>query len=260
MTGERRYDDREVGQILKRVAELHEREGDKADARAMTRAEIEQVVHELGISRALVARATSELAVQDVRNRSVWWLGGKTDLMFEEVVDGHVDDATLTQMLEVLRRSLGDPGKLEREAGARIWSTTTSTTRRIYFTVVEHAGSTTLRLEERMHGDAGAIVGISAFAGGVTGFMTLVPLKVLVIKAVLLLMMGPLALSGALLGWLGGRALWRRRSVGREEQLRRAFGEIVALAGAPRKALPGPASGRDGEDADDDAGDGDGAG
>ncbi|MCY1060033.1 hypothetical protein [Nannocystis sp. SCPEA4] len=75
MTGERRYDDREVGQILKRVAELHEREGDKADARAMTRAEIEQVVHELGISRALVARATSELAVQDVRNRPVWSLG-----------------------------------------------------------------------------------------------------------------------------------------------------------------------------------------
>jgi hypothetical protein len=38
MTGERRYDDREVGQILKRVAELHEREGDKADARAMLKA------------------------------------------------------------------------------------------------------------------------------------------------------------------------------------------------------------------------------
>jgi hypothetical protein len=39
--------------------------------------------------------------------------------MFEEVVDGHVDDATLAQMLEVLRRSFGDPGKLVHEAGAR---------------------------------------------------------------------------------------------------------------------------------------------
>lgn len=256
MTGERRYDDREVGQILKRVAELHEREGDKADARAMTRTEIEQVVHELGISRALVARATSELAVQDVRNRPVWWLGGKTDLMFEEVVDGHIDDATLVQMIEVLRRSLGDPGKLEREAGARIWSTTANTSRRIHFTVVEQADTTTLRLEERMPGDAGATVGLSIFAGGFTGFMALVPLKVLVIKAVLLLMMGPLALSGALLGWLGGRAMWRRRSVGREEQLQRVFGDIVALAGARREALPGPVSEQGGEDAggDDHAG------
>lgn len=251
MTGERRYDDREVGQILKRVAELHEREGDKADARAMTRGEIEQVVHELGISRALVARATSELAVQD-RNRPSWWLGGKTDLMFEEVVDGRIDDATLTQMLEALRRSLGDPGKLEHEAGARIWSTTANTSRRVHFTIVEHADTTTLRLEERMAGDAGGIVGLSVFAGGFTGFMALVPLKVLVIKAVLLLMMGPLALSGALLGWLGGRAMWRRRSVGREEQLRRAFDEIVALAAARKKVLPGPVSGQNGEDAGDD--------
>jgi len=182
----------------------------------------------------------------------VWWLGGKTDLMFEEVVDGHVDDATLAQMLEVLRRSFGDPGKLVREAGARIWSTT-NTSRRIHFTVVEHAGRTTLRLEDPMQGEAGATVGLTAFAGGLTGFMMLVPLKVLVIKAVLLLMMGPLALSGALLGWLGGRAVWRRRSVGREEQLRRIFGEIVALAAARSKALPGPASDPGGE-ADDDRG------
>jgi hypothetical protein len=251
MTDERRYDEREVGQILKRVAELHEREGDKADARAMTRPEIEQVVHELGISRALVARATSELTVQGVRNRPSWWLGGKTDLMFEEVVDGHIDDATLTQMIEVLRRSFGDPGKLEREAGARIWSTT-NTPKRNHFTVVEHAGSTTLRLEDPMRGEAGATVGLSVFAGGFVGFMTIVPLKVLVLKMVLLLMMGPLALSGAVLGWLGGRAIWRRRSVGREEQLRRAFSEIVALAAARRKALPGSASSEGGEHAGDD--------
>ncbi len=33
-----------------------------------------------------------------------------------------------------------------------------------------------------------------------------------------------------------------------EEQLRRAFGEIAALAGARRKALPGPADGPGGED------------
>lgn len=77
---------------------------------------------------------------------------------------------------------------------------------------------------------------LTAFADGLTGFMMLVPLKVLVIKAVLLLMMGPLALSGALLGWLGGRAVWRRRSVGREAQLRRIFGEIVALAAARGEA------------------------
>jgi hypothetical protein len=238
---DRRYDDREVRLILARVAELHESEGDKADARAMTRAEIEHVVQDLGISKALVARATRELPARDVRNRPVWWVGGKTDLVFEEVVDGHLDDAALTPMLEVLRRTLGDPGKLERETGVRIWSPTIIS-QQVHFTVVEHAGRTTLRLEERMSAEATAIVGGSAFITGFLGFLMIVPLKALVIKAVLLLLMGPLALSGALVGWLAGRAIWRRRSDKREEQLRRAFAAITILA-EDVKALPeGPQS------------------
>ncbi|HEY8379718.1 MAG TPA: hypothetical protein VIK91_24675, partial [Nannocystis sp.] len=161
------------------------------------------------------------------------------------VVEGAIDDATLTRMLEVLRRSLGDPGKLEHEAGARIWSTTSGTSRRIHFTVVEQAGSTTLRLEESMSGEAGALIATTGTLGGFFGFMTIVPLKVFVIKAVILLLMGPLALTGALFGWLGGRALWRRRSLGREEQLRRIFGEIVKIAEARKKALDPAGAGGD---------------
>lgn len=230
MSGDRRYDDREVGQILRRVAELHAREGEKTDARSMSRGEIEEVVQELGISKALVARATGELAIQDVRNRPVWWVGGKTELMFEEVVDGHVDDATLAQMIEVLRRSLGDPGQLKQEAGARIWSTTT---RRLHFTVVEQEGRTTLRLEERM--DASVTLG-SAFLGGFVGFLAglfaVVLLKAVVVKALLLVLLGALASTGAVAGWAGGRALWRRRSEGHEAQLGQAFAAIVALADA----------------------------
>jgi hypothetical protein len=245
MSEDRRYDDREVGQILKRVAELHEKEGEKADARAMTRGDIEEVVHELGISKALVVRATSELAVQDIRNRPVWWVGGKTDLMFEEVVDGPVDDATLAQMLEVLRRTLGDPGQLGHEAGARIWTTTANASRRVHLTAVEHAGRTTLRVEERMSTDAGALVLVCMFIGGFVGFLTVLPLKILVIKAVLILLMGPLALSGALAGWAGGRAIWRRSSAEREAQLRGAFAAIVTLAEAA-KALPVAARGDEG--------------
>ncbi len=66
----------------------------------------------------------------------------------------------------------------------------------------------------------------------------MVPLKVLVIKAVLLLLMGPLVLIGALLGWIAGRAIWRRRNDEREERLRRCFAEIGRLAEANAKALP----------------------
>lgn len=238
VTDERRFDDHEVGLILKRVTELHEREGEKADARAMTKVEIEQVVAELGISKALVARAVSEISVQDVRNRPSWWFGGKTDVMLEQVIDGRVDEATLTQMLEVLRRYLGDPGELKVEGGARIWSTTSNTTRRINFSVVEHAGNTTLRLEESMQNDASARVAGPASAGGFIGVMAMVPLKAVLIKSVLLLAMGPLVAAGATVGWLGGRALWKRHSAKREGDLGRAFAEVLALAGAGQRQLP----------------------
>lgn len=62
MSGDRRYDEREVGQILERVAELHEHEGETADARGMTRGELEQVVQELAVIKACVSRADSRVA------------------------------------------------------------------------------------------------------------------------------------------------------------------------------------------------------
>ena len=248
MSDERRYDDREVGLILKRVAELHEREGGTADARAMTRGEIEEVVTELGISRALVARAAADLSLQDLRNQPSWKLGGKTDLMLEEVVAGTLDESMSTRIVEVLRRHLGDPGKLEREGGALIWSTSAQDGRQIHLTVVEHAGQTTLRLEQRMQTTAAAIVGLSAFAGGFLGFMLLVPLKVLLIKSLLLLLMGPLVIVGALLGWLAGRAMWKRSAHTHETVLRRVFSELVTVTHDQKPRALAPADPPDSPD------------
>lgn len=237
MTGERRYDDREVALILKRVVELQAREGGPADARSMSEREIEQVVGELGLSTDLVRRAAAELSVQESRNRPVWWLGGKTDLMFEDVVDGAIDEATLGEMLEVLRRHLGDPGELEVQGNARIWRTSESTTRRVHFSVVEHEDTTTLRLEETMPVDARVTVGGSTVAGWFGGFMSVIPLKALVTKAVLLGALGPLMAVGVAVGWTVGRGLWKRRSGARERQLRRAFDEIVDISAARRRQL-----------------------
>lgn len=241
MSDERRYDDREVGLILRRVAELHEQEGRPVDARAMTRTELEQVVGELGISKALVARAVSELSMPQARNRPAWWAGGKTDLMLEQVVEGPIDDRTVTRMLEVLRRTLGDPGKLEHEGGARIWSPRESS-RRVHLTLVEHDGRTTLRLEERMTAEVGATMVMGSIAGLMLGVLSVIPLKALLLKPVLLLVMVPMIMLGVVTGWLGVRAVWKRHSAAREQQLREAFGELLALAEAEPPALPEPTS------------------
>ena len=235
---ERRYGEREVGLILRRVAELQDSEGEAGSVQGMTRGEIEQVVGELGISRELVARAVADVALRDVRNRPRWWLGGKTDLMFEDVVEGSIDEATLSRMLEVLRRYLGDRGKLEVEAGARIWSTIGETHRRVTFTVVEDRGRTTLRLEERMSTDAKTTVGAGAFTGGFSGFCAAIPLKVLVGKALMALAWGPAVTAGAALGWWVGRTIWNRRSTARERALGKAFDEIRGIAAARGRELP----------------------
>lgn len=238
----RRYDDREVGLILKRVAELHEQQGSHSEPHSLSRREIEDVVAELGISPTLVDRAVAELGVADIRNRPVWWLGGKTELMFEQVVDGKVDDATVTRMIEVLRRYFADPGSLETDGATRLW-TTNSQARHLHFTVVEHEDSTTVRLEERMPVDARTTVAGPTFMGGFAAFMGSLPLKVLLGKTAVLLSMGPLAATGAAAGWMVGRALWKRRSQRREDELRAAFTEI--LGHHRRRALP-PAADSDG--------------
>ncbi|PRQ02708.1 hypothetical protein [Enhygromyxa salina] len=137
----------------------------------------------------------------------MWWLGGKTELMFETSIASHVDEDALTQMIEVLRRHFADPG----------------------------------RLEERMPNDAHGTVAIRTFIAGFSGFMSIIPLKPLVAKWLLLTLLGPMTATGALIGWLIGRAVWRWRSDGREQQLRGAFSELVGHASTPAPVL-GPAS------------------
>ena len=86
--------------------------------------------------------------------------------------------------------------------------------------------------------DAKSTVGLGAFVGGMGGFATVIPLKALLVKATMMLAWGPLIGVGVGLGWMVGRAIWKRRSDGRETQLSSAFGEIVAILGRETKALP----------------------
>lgn len=227
----RRYDEREVALILKRVAELSESGG---DARALSRGEIEGVVAELGFDKALVAQAASELALPPERGQRNVWLGGKTELLFELEVPHELADSRLEAMFEVLRRALGDAGELREQGRTRIWETTRQTTRRISLTIVPapvgDGVRTRVRLEERMPMDARNTVGGGAMGGMFAGVLSTVPLKVLLGKTAVLLGM-PFTLGGGIaVGALIGRAIWRRVSAQREDQLAHAWREIVALA------------------------------
>ncbi len=234
---ERRYDDREVAQILKRVAELHEADG-ASGGDGMTAQELEGVVGELGMSKALVARATMELARPQARTQPRALLGGPESLMFEDRVDGEISDATFELMVDVLRRALGVPGEVDRSGDTRMWSSSEGAGRVVHLTLVPREGYCVVRLDEQMPVDARTTVGMGTVAGGMSGMMSVVPMKVLLAAGLAKLFLLPMVVVGGLAGWGIGRAVWRRRSQGREAELSEAFAQVMdhARAGV-RRAL-----------------------
>ena len=69
--------------------------------------------------------------IEEVRNQDSFWLGGKHDLMLEHRIERKLSEAELGAMVEVLRRHIGDPGRLRKEANAHIWSPTESSSRAV---------------------------------------------------------------------------------------------------------------------------------
>ena len=236
MPDDRRYDEREVGLILKRLAELQLTENARADARSMSRAEIEEVAADLGIDRRLVQRAVAEVALHERVGQTSWWLGGKTAIMFEESLGGAIDDDSVTRMIEVLRRNLGDPGTLDVSGTTRIWMSTDKAPRRVHFSVVAHGNQTTLRLEERLADAGNMTVSLAALGGFFAGVMILIPLKALVAKGALLLAIGPILAGGSFLGWLTGRVVWKRFGRRYASDIGRMFSKILETRDPPTTA------------------------
>lgn len=233
MSQDRRYDEKDVATILKRVAELHEREGERREGRGMSLSDLEQVADELGMSRALVARAAAEVDVAgDDAQRA-----GVPGAMLETVIEGELSTAAHDRMLEVVRRRVGDPGTLVTQGFAQIWSATAGM-HRVHLTVTRDGGRTNIRLESRGGDEAVAMGAGGAVAGFLAGVFSLIPLKVLVAKPLMLLLIVPViaawVATGALVGWNVGR----RRRLTQSAALRSTFTEVIALANEARRELP----------------------
>ena len=240
---ERRFDEREAGKILARVAELGERRRDDAKT-GLTRAELEDVAAELGYERALVARASAELARPESDDR-LW--GGPTRLRFEARVAGAPSQRTLEHIYDALRRAFGVPGEVSESGGATLWSAGAATSRGVFLTVREVDGETLYRLEEQMPVDARASSGVGAVLGFFIASLAMIPLKVLLGKPLLMLMILPLFVTGALAGWAVGRARWRLKSAERRAQLEDVFSDILELASAGAEEAPALPAGEEPE-------------
>lgn len=237
MSDDGRIDERNAALILKRAAQLQEQRDTAGSGRTFSLQELEEAVDELGIDRALVRTAADELSIAEIRNQAPWYLGGKTDVMYEATVEGPVAGARLDGMVEVLRRLLGNPGELRASGSAQIWSTGKGTTRRVFLTLTPKGNKTLVRLEEAMPMDARGTVAGSTVGGMMVAMLSLATLKTILGTAAKAFL-GPMLIVGVALGWFIGRQIWARVSAGRDQQVRRMFQEVLRAAADEPAALP----------------------
>jgi len=115
------YDEREIGAILKRSAELS-KQAAPPNADGLTLQEIQTLAEEAGLDPALVSRAAAELAASSgvQANRD---LAGST-LSYSTDIDlgVEVDNDTWEMMLSAIRTHFDDPGTVQSREGILEWT------------------------------------------------------------------------------------------------------------------------------------------
>jgi eukaryotic-like serine/threonine-protein kinase len=129
---------------------------------------VSRALGELGLAPAGLASSSGRRALVVLEAQSLpagYWAGAPLRSAYEARVDGMVDDEEYDQLVELIRRRLGDVGHVSTLGRSLTW-TSASPQRRIHVTVVPRAGHTTIRVEERNGQLAGGLYGGIVGGGG----------------------------------------------------------------------------------------------
>src|SRR4029079_15528204 len=153
----RKFNDEEVALIIKRAAELQQTEQIAQDpANAMSLAEVEAIAKEAGIEPALIRRAANTLDQRTETPRPSPWAGAPTRLVFERVVDGEISSDVYEELIDTVRRTVGDNGMPSVLGKTLAWTSSMQGGRsrghgrQVDVTVVSRRGVTTIRVEEEL--------------------------------------------------------------------------------------------------------------
>lgn len=167
---ERRFDDREVGLIIHRAAELQQTEVARTDSAGMSLAELEQVAREAGLDPALVRRAAREID-EPPPPPAPRLTGAPMRIVLERSFDGELHDDFYEGLVAEIRRSLDDQGQVSVLGRTLNWNPSNvgvgrhARPRHLLVTVAVRGGQTTLRIEESFGRLAGRLFG--GLMGGV---------------------------------------------------------------------------------------------
>lgn len=169
-TAPRRYGEDEVSRLLKRATELQRAQPTSPEPSGLTLRELEEIALEAGIDPSLLRRAADELdtVVEPLGDLGSTLAGAPTRIVLERVLDHEVPESAFGPLVPIIQVAAEAPGQASQVGRSLTWhSHNPSNPRSLQVVVTAHRGQTTIRIEERYGGLAGAIFG--GVMGGVGG-------------------------------------------------------------------------------------------
>ena len=250
--------DTEANQIFGRAAELQARTGlePRPDLPAVRRdvdrdatrtsgyrpGDLRDAAVEAGIPARYVERAFVEhglsnsgapshgVSLVDESKKSNPFLGGRTTIGFEVVVDGEVPADDYDLFVDIIRRQTGESGQVGSVGRSFTWQTGTMNDKRsLEVSVFPRNGKTTIRISERIGKLAGGLFGgiMGGYGGGTAGIWFGIAAK-MGHPGYGLIMWG----ANAVVAYGAARTVFGMKSRGRHEKLR----TLAELLGAQARA------------------------
>jgi hypothetical protein len=214
----RRYNEKEVADIIKRASEFQQMESTAESTAGMSLAELEQVAREAGLDPALVRRAATDLDTRVSDRKPSAFIGAPTNLVLERTIDGEVPADEYETLVLEMQRELGGVGQASMLGRSLVWTMQgvdrrRVSTRTVQVTVMPRNGSTTIRIEEPLSQLAGGLFGglMGGLGGGSGGIMMGIGMGVFHSAAIA---------AGLVGGMVGGSYLLARTIFGRMARTR----------------------------------------
>lgn len=196
----RRYTDREVAVALRRASEIEEASGPGSGG-GLSRADLEEIAREVGISREAMGRALEELDRRRTSGSSVA-TGAPRVRRAVRAVPGEINEEALQRLVRLVDERAEGAGVISEALGSVRWtssdrfqSTQVSITRAEGETSIQVVQKTTARLKGALHG-VPAAWGFIGAAGVVSGL------------GLAALPAAGVFVAGAALGGAAGRLVW----------------------------------------------------
>ncbi|MBT8338049.1 MAG: hypothetical protein KJO11_15780 [Gemmatimonadetes bacterium] len=169
-TRPRRYDEKEVSRLLERASELQRSRPTAPDPTGLTLAELQEIAAEAGLDPEHLQRAAVELDRPEVAGGGVGasLAGAPTRVLLERTLPVEVSPAVFDQLVPIIQIAADAPGQASQVGRSLTWhSQNPSNPRTLQILVSVQDGHTSIRIDERYGGWAGALFG--GVMGGVGG-------------------------------------------------------------------------------------------